>query len=127
VLRVVKLDMNREADIQRAVFMWSKQPAVRAQYPELALLHHIKNETVGDAKQIAVDKAEGVKKGVPDLCLPVPRGGYHGLYIELKTAKGRATDEQKWWLLKLSLQGYKAVLCKGYEAAVKEILKYMEG
>lgn len=126
MLKTVKLNMNKEADIQRAVFLWAKQPAVRAQYPALALLYHVKNETIGDAKQIAVDKAQGVKKGVPDLCLPVARGGYHGLYIELKTPKGRATDEQKWWLLKLSLQGYKAVLCKGYEAAVEAIRGYLD-
>lgn len=42
------------------------EPAVlhTFQVAELALLHHIKNETREGAKQIAIDKAMGVKKGV---------------------------------------------------------------
>src|SRR5262245_64718583 len=29
-------------------------------------------------------KAEGVRAGVPDVCLPVARAGYHGLFLEVK-------------------------------------------
>ena len=65
-----------------------QQSSIRSKWPELALLHHIKNETREGAKQIAIDKAIGVKKGVPDLSLPVPRGRYHGLYIEMKNDAG---------------------------------------
>ena len=72
-----------ESKHQEAVIKWSQQPSIRSKWPELALLHHVKNETQGGARQVAMDKAMGVKKGVPDLCLPVPRGTYHGLYIEL--------------------------------------------
>lgn len=32
-------------------------------------------------------KRQGVKAGVPDICLPVARNGYHGLHIELKAGK----------------------------------------
>jgi len=34
--------------------------------------------------QGALMKAEGVKKGVADCCLPVARHGYHGFFIEMK-------------------------------------------
>jgi hypothetical protein len=40
-------------------------------------------------------KAEGVKAGVADLCLPAARRGYHGLYLEMKSEEGVATKEQK--------------------------------
>src|SRR5699024_826416 len=56
----------------------------RGAYPALRWLHAVPN---GGARNIVVArklKAEGVQRGVPDLCLPVPRGPYHGLYIELK-------------------------------------------
>lgn len=97
--------MVSESNHQQAVIKWSKQPTVRERYPELALLHHIKNETKEGAAQVAVDKAMGVKKGVPDLHLPVARGGYHSLYIEMKNETGRANDAQNWWLERLKLEG----------------------
>ena len=45
--------MASEARHQQAVIKWSQQPSIRAQWPELALLHHIKNETRGGAAQVA--------------------------------------------------------------------------
>jgi len=58
-------------------------------YPGLELIHSIPN---GGARHIAVAaklRAEGVRAGVPDIFLPVPRGSAHGLYIELKRKGGR--------------------------------------
>jgi hypothetical protein len=71
-------------------------------------------------------KASGVKPGVPDLVIAEPRGGYHGLYIELKRVKGGAVSPaQKEWLSALSARGYKAVVRKGAKAAVKTIIEYL--
>lgn len=73
-------------------------------------------------------KTEGVKAGVPDLCLPVARGQYHGLYIELKRQRGgRTSDHQSEWLDALSAQGYKAALCYGWEQAAGTIIEYLTG
>ena len=108
--------MVSESNHQQAVIKWSKQPTVRERYPELALLHHIKNETKEGAAQVAVDKAMGVKKGVPDLHLPVARGGYHSLYIEMK---------QNWWLERLKLEGNYTVVCHGWQSAVDVLTWYL--
>jgi hypothetical protein len=64
-------------------------------WPELRLLYAVPSG--GDRHPIVAAKmrAEGVRAGVPDYCLPVARGGYHGLYIELKTATGYASREQR--------------------------------
>ncbi len=71
-------------------------------------------------------KEEGVKRGVPDVWLPVARGGWHGLVIELKADEAkRASKEQKEWLSKLTEQGYRAVLCAGMEMAKGEIMQYL--
>lgn len=76
--------MASEAQHQAYVIKWSQQPSIRRQWPELALLHHIPNGGTRDAVEAKHLKQQGVKSGVPDLCLPVPRGQYHGLYIEIK-------------------------------------------
>ena len=114
-----------EAKHQQAVIKWSQQPAVRSRWPELALLHHIKNETREGAAQVAVDKAMGVKRGVPDLCLPVALDRYHGLYIEWKTETGRTSEAQKWWGEKLLEQGYMFEVCHGWESAVGVLEWYL--
>lgn len=117
--------MTSEDQEQVAIMQWSI--LARQQYPELKLLHHIPNERKCSLQQGRYMKRKGVKSGVPDLCLPVPRGGYHGLYIEMKREKGgRLSPSQKWWLAELEKQGYKAVRCNGFEAAAAEIKKYLQ-
>lgn len=72
-------------------------------------------------------KAEGVKKGVPDLFLPVARGRWHGMYIEMKRTKGGTiSPEQKEFIEFATQQGYRAVICKGFEAARCELINYLE-
>ena len=68
----------------------------------------------------------GCRKGVPDLCLPIPMHGYHGLYIELKTERGKESMEQARWISALNQMGYKAAVCKGWEAARDLLIQYME-
>lgn len=71
-------------------------------------------------------KIEGVARGVPDLFVPTPRRGKHGLFIEMKTPKGRATPQQRDWLEFLSEKGYEAVLCYGWEDAREKVIEYMD-
>lgn len=68
-------------------------------------------------------KRQGVKAGVPDLCVPVARRGFHGLFIEMKYGRNKATKEQEEWLAALIREGYLAKVCNGYGEAV-ELLKY---
>lgn len=67
-------------------------------------------------------KLEGVRSGVPDLMLPVPANGYHGLFIEMKAEKGRLSPQQKDWIAFLCHRDYKALVCQGVEQA-KEVIK----
>jgi len=113
-----------EHNEQVALMQWVKLSIAR--YPMLENLHAIPN---GGARHIAVAKklkSEGVKKGVPDLCLPHPANDYHGLYIELKRQKASyPTKEQKEWLERLNNAGYKAVVCKGWVEAKEVIEVYL--
>lgn len=116
-----------EAKHQAAVIKWSQQPRVRATFPELALLHHIPNGGRRDAIEARHLKQQGVKAGVPDLFLPVARGGYHGLFIEMKTESGRTSLSQEWWIEQLSKQGYLCIVCQGWKPAVEALEGYMLG
>lgn len=113
-----------ESEEQEALFQWAE--AMSGKYPCLRLMYHVPNGGHRSAAVAGKLKAEGVKAGVPDICLPSARGGYHGLYIELKAGKNKATKEQKEWLSALSEEGYKAVVCRGWVNAAEEIKNYLE-
>ncbi len=113
-----------ESEEQQALFEWARWYSMK--YPELTLLYHIPNEGKRSYYTGKKMKKEGLRAGVPDICLPVARGEYHGLYIELKrTAGGRMSDKQKSWLEDLKGQGYCAAVCRGWQAAADLILGYM--
>ena len=115
----------REAEEQRALFEWAGY-MVR-QYPELRYMYHVPNGGRRNAREAALLRAEGVKKGVPDIVLPVARGEHHGLYIELKRQKsGSLSREQKAYLDFLHRQGYRAVMCRGWRQAANVIQAYLE-
>ena len=69
-----------EAQHQAMVMKWSQQPEIRSRWPELALLYHIPNGGTRDAIEGRHLKQQGVKRGVPDLCLPVARENYHAVH-----------------------------------------------
>ena len=109
---------------QRTIFAWAELQ--KAAMPELAMLYAIPNGGKRAIKTAVALKQQGVKAGVPDMCLPVARGGYHGLYIELKRQKGGTVSEtQKSWITALAEQGYKAVVCKGADEAIGTIKEYL--
>ena len=88
-------------------------------------IFHIPNGGSRNKTEAANLKRQGVRAGVPDLMIPVARNGYHGLFIEMKTATGRATESQKRWIQRLTEQGYMAVVAKGYDAAMKIFDNYI--
>lgn len=116
--------VQREHFEQVELFAWSRREVRRV--PELNLLFAIPNAGKRTKSAGGKLKAEGMRAGVPDLCLPVPRGKYHGLYIELKVEGGRPTESQKQWLNDLAAQGYCACLCVGWEEAKSTIENYLE-
>lgn len=114
-----------ESQEQQLLFEWAALSA--GKWPELALMYHIPNGGSRSKAEAGRFRAEGVKSGVPDICLPAARGGYHGLYIELKRVKGgRVSPAQQGWISALRDQGYYACVCKGWDDAAGVIKKYLE-
>jgi hypothetical protein len=72
---------------------------------------------------------QGVKKGIPDYFLAIPKEGwFSGLFIEMKRKgeKGKKLRiEQEEWQIKLTDKGYKSVFCYGADEAIEIIEKYM--
>ena len=115
-----------EAQEQRALFDWAAYAQNR--WPELGLLYHIPNGGSRDPREAHNLRMQGVKPGVPDICLPVPRNGYAALYIEMKRKSGGVlSDNQRVWLKALNRAGNRAVVCKGFDEARETILEYLRG
>ena len=72
-------------------------------------------------------KRQGVLAGVPDIFVDVPVGKYHGLRIELKVGKNKATEKQKEMIERYNKMGYKAVVCYGADEAIKTLEDYLKG
>ncbi len=115
--------VNDESGHQEALFRWCEFQMQR--FPELKLLYHVPNGGKRDKATAVALKRQGVKAGVPDLCLPVAAGGYHGLYIELKAGKNKTTKLQNEWLEDLKNQGYCTAVCYGWQEAAEKITEYL--
>lgn len=118
------MTLMTETQHQMAVIKWGQQPNIREKWPELKLLYHIPNERKCTPQQGRMFRLMGVRRGVPDLHLPVARGRYHSLYIEMKRPGGKTSDDQDWWRKQLENQGNAVVICKGWEEAVLAIEWY---
>lgn len=109
---------------QTALIQW-----VRWHYTicdELRFLFAIPNGGARDAITASQLKAEGVKPGVSDLMLPVPRHERHGLWIEMKKFKGGTeSDEQVQWGEDMRRMGYGYVCCHGWQAAAEVLMGYL--
>ena len=121
-----KMPCPTEGVEQTTLFSWAQMRTCR--YPELKLMFHIPNGGKRSKAEAGRFRAEGVKSGVPDICLPVARCGYHGLFVELKRLHGNTTTKnQNTWLIDLREQGYAAAVAYGWEQAAQIITDYMEG
>lgn len=93
---------HNESSTQIACYKWFS-----IQYPSYrGLLFSVPNGARVSRSQAMVLRAEGLTSGVSDMILLVPRHGYHGLMIEMKTATGRQSDSQKQFQVAVEKQGY---------------------
>ena len=66
----------------------------------------------------------GNKAGIPDLFLPVRSPKYSGLYIEMKSKKGVLSIKQKEFKIFAESQGFKVIVPRSCDEALREILTY---
>lgn len=115
-----------EANEQAKVVAWAHR-AYRQHpelYPHLRRLHCSLNGVKLSKTQAGIAKGQGMLRGVPDLFLPVPRCGLHGLYIEMKYGDNRPTPDQKLFLKESNELGYATAVCYSAGEAILAIRDY---
>lgn len=127
-MKSVQMPCPKEDREQQTVIEWASWQ--EAAHPELLNLYAIPNgskRTKGHGGKLV---GQGMKAGVPDLCLawPAEVNGvqYHGLYVEMKRVRGgRVEPEQRDWLNRLDKAGYLALVAKGAGEAIGIIQEYL--
>lgn len=114
---------HQEHDEQAALFRWAAMQE-RA-YPELRWMYAIPNSARRSPRQGTWMKAEGMKAGVWDICLPVRRGELCGLYIEMKIGHNKLTTEQEQFKIAMEKDHQMAVCYNWIEAKIA-ILDYLD-
>lgn len=121
---IARRPMDFEGREQQMLVSWLEIQH-RAAY---AVTWHTPNGGARDKATAGKLKAQGVKAGVPDLQLAQARGGFFGLFIEFKATPpydAAVSGVQKDMLGRLKAEGYRAVVCRGIEDAMREINAYL--
>ena len=119
-----KRNAQPEAAEQAKVIAWAR--ANERNYPYLQLLHCSLNGVKMTKAQAGRAIAQGMLSGVPDLFLPVPKNGYHGLFIEMKYGSNKVTENQEKFLQNAANVGYAISVCYSANEAIKRIEDYYE-
>ena len=121
--------MNQEEhNIQCACVRWFNY-----QWPEYrGLLFAVPNGGARSKATAGKLKAEGVVPGVADLILLVPFlqecvQYFNGLCIEMKTSKGKQSQEQKDWECKVMEQGYEYRVIRSLDEFIEVVDSYLKG
>lgn len=110
---------------QIEIFDW-----IRTQPRIAKVAFHVPNEGRRSFYYGKILKEMGMKRGVSDICIPIARPGYHGLFIELKAKNKRgkyntATENQMRFIRDMQFEGYYACICNGAAEAIDKIKWYI--
>ena len=108
-----------EAREQKAYVKW-----FRLAYKD-ELLHSIPNHLIRSPAQAMNEYSLGMLAGIPDIFIPAPNGGYHGLYVEMKRKTGGVVSEsQNSVITRLNDKGYRAIVAQGWQEAMEATQEY---
>lgn len=114
-----------EHDIQAAYFDFISWEINRdSRYDAIYAVPNAGKRSVG---ALLYYKAEGLRSGVPDVCIPVPVKPYCGAYIEFKRPGEKQTQKQIEWFIKLTNLGHKCVVCYDATVAYEWTKEYFRG
>ena len=105
------------------MFEWAN--LLSGKYPELKLMYHIPNGGIRNPVTAYRLKLQGVLAGVCDIHLPIPKGKYHSLYLELKAKYNKLTEKQRWFIDEMNRYGHYACVAYGLDEAIKVIEWYL--
>jgi hypothetical protein len=86
---------------------------------------HIPNERRCSPQHGAILKRMGVKAGVSDVAIMRPSRGFHGMFLELKSSKGKISPLQSKFMADMHREGYATKVAYGSEEAIFIIKHYL--
>jgi len=111
---------HNESKLQQECVLW-----FRAQFPHYKkLLFAIPNGGKRNIVTASILKAEGALAGVADLMLAMPRGEYHGLFIEMKHGKNDLSESQEDFKRAVMKHGYRHITCRTFNEFMAGVLGY---
>jgi hypothetical protein len=113
-----------EESIHRALMEWVSINPLTKQFKDFFI--HCPNEGKRSYSYARRLNAIGMRKGVADIFIAVPRRGYGGCWIELKSKKGKLNPDQERFLKDMSSHNYSTYVCYSFEEAVKTISWYFQ-
>ncbi len=113
--------LRPESSEQIALFDW-----IRLQPKISPYAFSIPNEAKRNPITGRIMKRMGMRSGVSDVFIAIPNKTAHGLFIELKAGKNKATASQLEFIKDVRYQGYEAEVCIGSIEAIKVITKYLK-
>ena len=114
-------NMSMEHGIQKAFFDWARL------HPEARHAYAVPNGGHRSKATAGRLKAEGVRAGVLDVCLPKMRGGCGALYIEFKAGRNTMSKEQAEEAARLVDDGYAVACCWDALQAIEFTQAYLRG
>lgn len=108
-----------EKQIHIAVMQW-----VRLHKDIAPFVFHVPNEGMRDPHYGFLLKRLGMKKGVFDIFIMMPRHGYGGAWIEIKREGGKMSPAQKQFEHEAKSQNFFTAVCRSIEAAINTIECY---
>jgi hypothetical protein len=113
---------RRDESTAQRILVW-KVTELRHKHPCLKWLYAIPNEA-GASNLGGKLKAEGLKRGVFDMCLPYPRAQFHGMYLEMKLEGQPLSEDQIAFKKFVNENGYYTCVCATWEEAYCELDDY---
>ena len=112
----LKVKPPSESEEQKRVVGWLQA----AKVPHFA----VPNGGARDGRYAKRLKLEGVVSGVPDLIIvkPSPRTG-QSVALEMKSLKGKLSDNQKIFIPKMEKQGWIVLIGYGADDAIRQLRK----
>lgn len=107
----------KEYDEQKTFVEWLRLKGL--------LFYHVANERDCSYGTRVWLRKIGLAPGVPDICICHANADYHGLYIEMKSSKGKMSHDQAYWVEMLNEHGYRAEVAYGAGEAIKITEGYM--
>ncbi|HCY40413.1 MAG TPA: nuclease [Prolixibacteraceae bacterium] len=122
-LKAKRVISHNEADIQSEFF-----EKVKLFFPKLPdkLIFAIPNGGSRNPIEARNLKSQGVKSGVSDVILLIPKKGFASLCLEFKIDKGKQSDEQKEFQRQAEACGSKYVIVRSVGSAIETVKEYLK-